>query len=169
MDNTTQKSINIFSLNVRGLNNDRKRRTIMSWLYTNNCKIILFQETFCQTDITLGSDGQVVHNKTNSAHSRGVSTAFHSSLNVKIENIHKTDDARVLLINCNIEGVNTSLINVYASTDRKQRQELFKKLKYWIPRNADHPQNIIIGGDFNSTMIELIQIKMTTLLLTLKI
>ena len=43
-----------------------------SWLYTNSCKIILFQETFCQTDINLGSDWQVIHNKTNSAHSRGV-------------------------------------------------------------------------------------------------
>ncbi len=144
--------IKIFSLNIRGLNNDSKRRTIMKWLKNNSCNIVFFQETFCQSNIELGNEWVVKHNKTNSPHSRGVAIAFRSDLDYKIQNIHQTDDARVLLINAKIKETETTLVNIYAPTDKKDRSNFFKKLKMWIPRYSDHFDNIILGGDFNSTL-----------------
>ncbi len=145
-------SISIFTLNIRGLNNEKKRRTILKWLKNNNGKIAFLQETFCQTEIEMNSDWTVKHNVTNSSHSRGVAILFNNSLDFNILNVHRTSDARILLINAIIEGTETTLINIYAPNDRHDRNEMFKKLKFWIPRHADFPENIIMGGDFNSTI-----------------
>ena len=41
-----QKKISILSLNVRGLRNQVKRRSIFSYLKDQNCQIYLLQETF---------------------------------------------------------------------------------------------------------------------------
>ncbi len=142
----------VYTLNIRGLNNDKKRRTILKWLKNNGCNIAFLQETFCQKEIEINNEWTIKHNLTNSAHSRGVAILFNNSLDFKIINIHKTDDARVILINTIIEGTETTLVNVYAPTDKRERNEFFKKLKFWIPRYADYPDNIIMGGDFNSTL-----------------
>ncbi len=141
--------INIFTLNIRGLNNDKKRRTILRWLKNNNAKIAFLQETFTQNDLDLGNEWTAKFNNTDSAHSRGVAVVFSNSLNFKILNIHKTDDARVILINAEIEKNEVTLCNVYAPNDRRHRSNFFKKLKNWIPRYADFPDNLIVSGDFN--------------------
>ena len=145
-------STEIFTLNIRGLNNEKKRRTILKWLKNNNAKIAFLQETFCQTEIEMNSDWTVKHNITNSAHSRGVAILLNNSLDFQILNVYKTADARIILINAMIEGMETSLVNIYAPNDKHDRNEMFKKLKFWIPRYADYPENIIMGGDFNSTI-----------------
>ncbi len=126
----------------------------MRWLENNNCKICFFQETFCQTDTQCGPNWTIKHNKTNSAHSRGVAIAISNSLDFTIENQHVTDDARAILLNCNIEGTNTTLCTVYAPSgnDTKPRTEFFKKMKNWINRHTDYPDNIILGGDFNCAL-----------------
>ncbi len=141
--------INIYTLNVRGLNNEKKKRTILRWLKNNNAKIVFMQETFIQKEINLGNEWTVKFNCTNSAHSRGVAIAFDSSIECKILNVHKTEDARVILINAIIEQNEVTLCNIYAPNDKRNRSNFFKKLKNWIPRYADYMSNLIIGGDLN--------------------
>ncbi len=148
------KPLNVFSLNIRSLANDKKRRTVMRWLENNACKICFFQETFCQKNVECGANWTVKHNTTNSAHSRGVAIAISNTIDFTIENQHTTDDARAILLNCNIEGTNATLCTLYAPSgnDIKPRTEFFKKMKHWINRHADYPDNIILGGDFNCAL-----------------
>ncbi len=108
--------INIFSLNIRGLNDEKKRRKIFKWLETNNSKIVMLQETFCAKEFPKSdhTNWTIRHNFTNSSHSRGVAIMFHNSLQIEIQNIHKKEDARVILINLKIEQTEYTLCNVYA-------------------------------------------------------
>ncbi len=126
----------------------------MRWLENNNCKICFFQETFCQTEIQCGRNWTIRHNTTNSAHSRGVAIAISNTIDFTIENQHITDDARAILLNCNIEGTDVTLCTIYAPSGKEiqPRIEFFKKLKHWINRHADYPDNMILGGDFNCAL-----------------
>ncbi len=148
--------LKIFSLNVRGLNDPSKRRIIFKWLEDNQCKIAFLQETFCKNDFPKNThpNWTIKHNFTNSSHSRGVAIMIHNSLNFDIKNIHKKDDARVILINAVIEDVEVSLCNIYAPNDPSNRKEYFRTLKYWIARNTDYENDLILGGDLNCAINE---------------
>ncbi len=82
--------INTVSLNIRGLNDEKKRMKIFKWLETNNSKIVMLQETFCTKDFPKSNHPNwiIMHNFTNSTHSRGVAIMFHNSLQMEIQNIH---------------------------------------------------------------------------------
>ncbi len=130
-------NINIFSLNIRGLNNDKKRRIIFKWLENNKCNVLFAQETFCTKEFPKydNSNWTIKHNLTDSAHSRGVAIMFNNSLNFEILNCHKRDDARAILINAKIDNIETTLCNVYAPTNSSNRKEFFNTIKNWILRN----------------------------------
>ena len=124
----------IASINVRGLNNDQKRRIIFKWLLYNNIKIAFLQETFCKNEFTNFNDygwkGDIKHNLSDSSHSRGVCIMLHESLNYTIKNIHKKEDSRAILINLDIEEVNTTICCIYAPNDQKNRSDFFKNLNF---------------------------------------
>ncbi len=102
-------SIPIISLNVRGLNNEQKRRNLFSWLNDINVKIAFLQETFCKKEFNPSFDnygwaGRIIHNFSNSSHSRGVAILIHDSINYEIHNVYKKEDARAILVNTTIAG-----------------------------------------------------------------
>ena len=92
---------------------------------------------------------KTIHNYTDSAHSRGVAIMFNSKLEYEIIDIHKKNDSRVLLINAKINGIDTTLCNVYAPNKKNERAEFFKTLKLWVARHALFENEIIMAGDFN--------------------
>ncbi len=143
----------ITSLNVRGLNDENKRRNLFTWLSDLGNKIVYLQETFCRKEFDKFSDcgwkGEIYHNLTDSSHSRGVAILIHETLDCKILNIHKKSDSRAILINAEVENMEVSLCCVYAPNKEADRKDFFKKLKLWIYRNSDYPENLIVGGDFN--------------------
>ncbi len=149
---------NITSLNVRGINDSKKRRIIFRWLSNGNNKIVFLQETFLKNELNkmemTGWDGKMYNSLSNSTHSKGVAILLHNSLEYKIKNIHRKDDGRVLIINGEIEGNETTLCSVYAPTQTKQRLEFFKNARNWILRHSDNENNIIMGGDFNCGLNE---------------
>ncbi len=120
----------------------------MRSLKNNNAKVCFFQETICQTDIQT-KGWTTKHNLADSNHSRGVAIVFDNTLDFEIKNCHKTNDARVILVNATVQGIECTLCNIYAPTKPNQRVEFFKKLKHWIPRYTDYPEYLILGGDFN--------------------
>ncbi len=149
---------NIATINVRGLNNEQKRRIIFKWIQDNDIKIAFLQETFCTTEFSKFKDhgwkGEIKHNLSNSSHSRGVAIMLHEKLKYEIKNIHKKDDSRAILMNVNIEDVEVTLCNIYAPNETKNRMEFFKNLKFWISRHCENPEHLILGGDFNCALNE---------------
>ena len=71
---------------------------------------------------------------------------------MQIENIHKSDDGRRLLINCSINGRKMSIINIYAPSILSERIAFFKRTSTWIKANISDDNCLFIAGDFNSVM-----------------
>ncbi len=148
MANNTLK---IISLNVRGLNQAKKRQILMHWFKNNKGDILFMQETFCKNDFSELNNNkwESHHSYTNSTHSRGVLISISKKLPLKIYNIHRKNDGRAVLINAKIRGVDTTICSVYAPSESTERKEFFTTFKYWLARNTDHPDHLIMGGDFN--------------------
>ena len=70
----------------------------------------------------------------NSAFSRGVSILFIQGLEYDIISIHKTNDARKVMINLNISNITYSLVNIYAP-NKENEIEFFKGMNKFILNN----------------------------------
>ncbi len=77
---------------------------------------------------------------------------FHESVNYTIHSIHKRDDARAILINATVDNCDITLCNIYTPNKINKRKEFYKTIKYWIIRNADHLDSLILGGDMNCAL-----------------
>ena len=73
-------------------------------------------------------------------------------MDVKIRNNQRCKEGRKLLINCNINGLDLSLINIYAPCSVSDREVFFTETADWIKHNISEDNFTIICGDFNSVM-----------------
>jgi len=103
----SKQKIEINSLNVRGLNNTKKRKTIFQWLKRSYPGITLLQETH-SSEINenmwkseWGHDIEFCHGTT---HSRGVAILFNAKYDYEIIKVQKDCDGRFLLIELLIEN-----------------------------------------------------------------
>lgn len=150
-------SLSIITLNVRGLNNILKCIKLSEWFKDLKYDIILLQETYFTQDkneITknLWEKEHAHHVFSDSSHSRGVSILFNPLLNAEVLNIHKSMDARKLLINVNIGGTVFCIVNVYAPNKVNHRKDFFNSLNKWLTLHCLNDEMIIIGGDFNCAL-----------------
>ena len=147
------EKLEIISVNVRGLNCVEKRTKLYDWLRDIKVDIIFLQETHYieKNELRYNSRwfGNSIHNFSDSVYSRGVSILFIKDMNVEIINIHKSADARKLLVNVKYEGNIFTLVNVYAPTNDNDRTIFFKKLKTFVSRNTLNESAILLCGDFN--------------------
>ncbi len=141
------------TLNVRGLTEYEKRSKVFKWLLDLKADIIFLQETFCTEKhapyFNSSWPGIIEHALTDSVHSRGVSILFSKRYDVTIENKHASSDGRLLLLNVEVNGKQTTLINVYANNIEKDRKDLFRKLEKWIRLYCKYKDNLIVAGDMN--------------------
>ena len=116
----------IISLNVRGLNDSRKRRQVFRWLHQQKSDTMFLQETYSSLD-TIGrwemEWGGKIESSHGSSHSRGVMILFKPWLDVNIEKIASDDHGRYILAEIVIDIDNTKvvLVNVYAPNDPNQQ------------------------------------------------
>jgi exonuclease III len=141
------------TLNVRGLRNTEKRRRIFHWLKDKHIDIVFLQETFFTeellSDVNKDWDGSIEHAASDSPHSRGVSVLFNPNLDVKIENVHRSKDARKILLNVEVNGDKFTLVNIYAPNKQNLLIDFYKRATSWIPQYSDEDNLIIISGDMN--------------------
>ena len=94
--------ITFITLNVRGINNQFKRRKIFRWIHDNNVDIAFLQETFSvkenEKQWTTEWGGQILYSH-GSPHSKGVMILFNPKLSIEIENREADEDGRYIL-NC---------------------------------------------------------------------
>ena len=123
--------ISVATINVRGLCNPPVHHKVFTWLNELKLKIIFLQETYCtkafESSFNSYWNGKIIHNHTDSSHSRGVSIMFHESLNVDIIDTHCSDDGRLLLLNVKMFDQIFCLGNVYAHNIESNRKLLYEK------------------------------------------
>ena len=128
------------TINVRGLNENEKRRRLFFWLESKSFDVIFLQETFCTDNFVSifnsGWKGKICHATTNSKHSRGVSILFTHKRKVEIVNHFCFENGRVLLVNANVDDESYTFVSVYAPNEHKHRREFFTSIKHCIVQNS---------------------------------
>jgi len=156
----TGKNLKIISLNVRGLQNEANRLKTFSWLTDQKADVVCLQETFCTNDIVKVFNtqwgGDVYHSITDSSHSRGVAILINKTSDIKCVNHHKSNDGRIVLLNCKTSSNNEiyTIISAYAPNTVQARKEFFTKLVKWISQYTLNENNVILCGDLNSCYLD---------------
>ena len=151
---TVQGKFNVISLNVRGLRNHVKRRSIFCFLKDQNCYVYFLQETYSEPNdenIWKSEWGGDIFFSHGSLHSRGVCILLNPSLNYTFENINKDQTGRIISIDLNFNETSFSLCNIYAPNDQRQQQEFIHNLNTYLMSNTDI-DNLIVGGDWNVSL-----------------
>ena len=141
-------SINIGSLNVRGLRDKTKRNEMFTWLKNKNLSIIFLQETHCTNeleDVWRTGWGHKVFFSNKSSHSGGVCILLDKSLQYDVISCHPDPLGRYILLHIKTSNRELLLCNVYAPN--KDEPQFFSSLFQKI--NTYNDIDIIIGGDFN--------------------
>lgn len=151
--------MNIATINVRGINNPIKRKTIFHWLENKKFDIICLQETFCTQNslekITNDWDGLSYHCTSPSSHAKGVSILFNKNLDFNIISIHYCNEGRKLLINFEHKDQSYTIVNLYAPTDQTPRKNFLKQSQVWIQNFSINMNCLIVCGDLNCSFAEI--------------
>ena len=113
----TDHSLNLLSLNARGLSNFRKRRTIFTWCRKRNSDIIFLQETHSTLSTQLkwknewGAELICSHGSSNS---RGVAILIKKGLDCVIHSQIVDTSGRYIVVKAAIKDKMYVLVNIYA-------------------------------------------------------
>ena len=154
----TDHSLNLLSLNAKGLSNFRKRRTIFTWCRKRNSDIIFLQETHSTLSTQLkwknewGAELICSHGSSNS---RGVAILIKKGLDCVIHSQIVDTSGRYIVVKAAIKDKMYVLVNIYAPN---KDEDIIKFLKNVLTKlqteNLDSEENIVIGGDFTELSSE---------------
>lgn len=147
-------SLQICSLNARGLRDQKKRNDLFFWTKQKKFDVIFLQETYWTENLEYRIKkewkGESILSF-GSEHSKGNAILFKDNLPIEITNMHKSADSRIILINIKTDNEIITLVNVYAPNIISERKAFFNKVQKWVDQYALNKQQLIIGGDLNHT------------------
>ena len=149
-----QGKFNVMTLNVRGLRNPVKRRSIFCFLKDQNCEAYFLQETYSEfsDEIIWRSEwGGVIFFSHGSTHSKGVCILMNPLLNCAFDNLQKDQNGRIVSVDLSLSGSKFSLCNIYVPNDQRKQQEFLHDLSAYLMSNTD-TERLIVGGDWNITL-----------------
>jgi len=146
-------SLTCVSLNVRGLQNETKRRSLFLWAKKQNANVIFFQECHsCPSVESIwknqwGSDIFFSHGTSNS---RGAAIMFTEKGRFKIISQTIDSQGRYVWLKVKAQEVQPiELLNIYAPTNRDEQLQFYDDISQLISDNHCNNTPLIIGGDFN--------------------
>ena len=142
----------IICLNVRGLKNQRKRRSIFSYLKDQKCHCYFLQETYSEPKDELiwksewGGEMLFSHGTNRQ---KGVCILLNpSACNLLIESQYFDVDGRIVLVNISFNSTKVSLCNIYAPNNLELQLRFISTLNEFLCSNANISE-LILGGDWN--------------------
>ena len=151
---TNNLDFKLLSLNVRGLRDFKKRKTIINWIMKQKADIIFLQETYSTPDIVTHWKYQWKGNmyfSHGSNKSKGVLILIKKDIEFKLKNIKIDTNGRFIVAQCEIQNSPFVLTNVYASNITEEQVDFFHNIEQLESLDFDPDSNIVIGGDFNVT------------------
>ena len=147
-------TVKFLTLNVRGLRNQEKRRSIFSYLKRQKANIYLLQETFSNAkDERIWSaewGGQIFYSH-GSEHSKGVCVLIKPNSPIQVEIVELDTNGRFVILRLKTPGeTNFNIVNIYAPTDYREQIDFIESLTKKIISLTDM-SNLIIAGDWNTT------------------
>ena len=146
-------SLKIVSLNVRGISNFKKRRTIFTWCRRKNTDIIFLQETHSiastekQWKNEWGGKMLFSHGSPNSC---GTAILISNKATCTVLSTIPDPQGPFIISKVQVDDKVYVLVNIYAPNKDKDSVQFFRKLFTMLQtNNLDSEENIILGGDFN--------------------
>lgn len=144
----------ILSLNVRGIRDQAKRRSIFLYLKDHNSKIYFLQETYSQPEdeiIWKNEWGGDIFFSHGSRHSKGVCILLHPTVQNKIDYSFSDKAGRIVLITCVLNSLKLSLVNIYAPNSQSEQLDFLQNLNNCLIDKSEI-STLIVGGDWNCTL-----------------
>ena len=144
----------ILSLNVRGIRDQAKRRSIFLYLKDHNSKIYFLQETYSQPEdeiIWENEWGGEIFFSHGSRHSKGVCILLHPTVQNKIDYSFSDKAGRIVLITCVLNSLKLSLVNIYAPNSQSEQLDFLQNLNNCLIDKSEI-STLIVGGDWNCTL-----------------
>lgn len=144
--------LSIASCNISGLNDATKRKSVFTWLRSQNYDIVMLQETHChlKRDEYRWSrewDGQSLWSR-GTNRSRGVAVLFNRRCRYDVRNVKIDGNGRYIYFDLHIEDSTYKMVNIYAPNDNYERVKFIANINNWLDPNID----TLIGGDFNCAL-----------------
>ncbi len=140
----------IFTLNVRGLSNDDKRRQLFYYMNNSVGSIFMAQETHSteQEEQKWKNEwGGEIYFSHGESNARGVCIFIKNDIAFSVSNIVRDQQGRYVIIDLELEGCKFTLANIYGPNI--DDPEFFSDMITDVALQNDY---IVIGGDFNFVM-----------------
>jgi exonuclease III len=154
----------LISINANGLADSKRRCSVFGWLkkyHGAQKKITFVQETHSTEKIEKMWENEWgnhhdVYFSHGSSSSRGVAIVIPRALEHKINQVIRSQNGRYIMINITIKENTFCLINCYAPTIDKPKEQLewLEKIQEILQNNSD--LHIIVGGDLNDCFIPIL-------------
>ena len=144
----------ITSLNVKGLRDQSKRRSIFSYLKDQNSKLYFLQETYSEVNdeiIWRNEWGGKIFFSHGTKHSKGVCILINPLVQDKIDYCFNDKSGRIVLITIAINSLMLSLCNIYAPNNQAEQLEFLQELNNCLIDKSELT-TLIVGGDWNCTL-----------------
>ena len=107
----------VLSLNVRGIRDLNKRKSIFTWTRNQKADIIFLQETFSTPDVfdswKFQWSGDLYYSH-RSNHSKGVLVLIRETLQLELKSVKKDSHGRFVIVEALVQDSPVLLINIYA-------------------------------------------------------
>lgn len=146
--------VKYISLNVRGISNFRKRRSIFHWCRSQNANLIFLQETHSTVEQESQWKKEWGVNKMFFAHgshnSRGVAILIKKGTDIQVKQSVIDPLGRFVILEAEVGDKKLVIANIYAPNNDRESVKFFRQVNLIMKeKNLDIEENIIIGGDFN--------------------
>jgi len=129
----------LISLNVRGLRDTVKRRSIFTYLKDQEANFFFLQETFSkESDEALWRNewGGEIYFSHETSHSKGVCILIDRAVKEKVTFTSRDADGRIILINLTYNGLKLSFCNIDAPNDHTQQVSFIQELNCLLIDNS---------------------------------
>ena len=108
---------NVLSLNVKGIRDLNKRKSIFTWARNQKADIIFLQETYSTPDVFDSWKFQWLgdmYYSHGSNHSKGVLVLIRETLQFELKSVKKDSQGRFVIVEALVQDSPVLLINIYA-------------------------------------------------------
>ena len=154
MDNVC---FNVLSLNVRGIRDLNKRKTIFTWVRNQKADIIFLQEIFSTPDVfdswKFQWPGDMYYSH-GSNHNKGVLVLIRVTLQFELNSVRKDSHGRFVIVEAFVQDSPVLLINIYAPNKTNEAIDFYENIRTnLLKSDYDQDCKFIMGGDFSVPLI----------------
>ena len=146
--------LDVFSLNVRGVRDLIKRRSIFSFLKDQKACIYFLQGTYSELNdenVWKKEWGGELFFSHGTKHSKGVCILINPTAQIQVNYSYSDNSGRIVSITISLNGHNLTLCNIYAPNNQAHQLQFMQELNNCII-NKTELTSLIVGGDWNCTL-----------------